>query len=249
MDPAGDAQTPAQVATDIAQQPTVESAQEQQPVEQAYQAPVQQMPPYPPQQGAYPAAQQAQSSQLAAFGKRYFGWLASGILGTKEPMHVLFAVIVPFLTTLIFTLSTAPFYSWHAGGFFLIWFFMIFFVAAVPVIAWLLKTYLLKDKAKLTDVISEYASYFNIIFLFSLFAMIFALAIRNVGPNNFFYVLYNGTPLFILLAGIASIVSKPKEEKKTWLTFLALGFFFILFTFIFTSIQWHAAMNWVGFGW
>ncbi|NLK01458.1 MAG: zinc ribbon domain-containing protein [Clostridiaceae bacterium] len=244
------------LAPEVAGQEVGGYAQNQQQPYQAYQAPApqQQAAPYQsqpgtyPPQGAYPPPyQQGPPSQLAIYGKRYFGWLLSGILGTKEPMHLLFAAIVPFLTTLIYTLSNAPFYAWHAGGFFLVWFFAIVFVAAIPVLAWALKTFLLKESVKITNVISEYCSYFNIILPFSLFAMIFALAIRGISPANFFYALYQGTLLFSLLAGVATIFSKPGKEKNNWLSLLAMGFLFILFTFILNTIG-YAALRWA-LGW
>ncbi|MDI9461351.1 MAG: zinc ribbon domain-containing protein [Saccharofermentanales bacterium] len=243
------------LAPEMARQEVGGYAQNQQP----YQAPApqQQAAPYPPQPGAYPPPQgaypppyqQGPPSQLAIYGKRYFGWLLSGILGTKEPMHLLFAAIVPFLTTLIYTLSNAPFYAWHAGGFFLVWFFAIVFVAVVPVLAWVLKTFMLKERVKITDVISEYCSYFNIILPFALFAMIFALAIKGIGPSNFFYVLYQGTLLFSLLAGVATISSKPGREKKLWLSLLVMGFLLILFVFLLNTISWHAAYRWAKWSW
>lgn len=213
--------------------------------------PLQGQQPYPPQ-GSY-APQPAvprEPSQIALAGKRYFDWLIKGILGTKEPMHILFAAIIPFLTTLIYTLSSAPFYGWHAGGFFLVWFFVILFVAAIPLIAWLLKTYLLKEKIEFKILFAEYASYFNVIFLYSLFAMIFALAISGMGPNNFFYALYKGTLVFSLLAGIAALVSKPDEAKKVWPTLLIMGSVFIVMTFIIVAIEWHALTSWaMWWGW
>lgn len=207
--------------------------------------------PFPPQGSPYPqpAAPKAPPSQIAIDGKRYFNWLSKGMLGTKEPMHILFAAIIPFLTTLIYTLSSAPFYDWHAGGFFLVWFFSILFVAAIPAAAWLLKTYVFKEKVEFKNLFSEYASYFNIIFLYSFLVMIFVLAIGGVGPANLFYALYKGTLVFSLLAGVAAIVSKPETGQKTWLTLLIMGCIFVVLTFIIVAIEWYALTRWAMWGW
>ena len=206
--------------------------------------------PYQPQGAPIPAATTPKEpSQMALDGKRYFGWLFKGILGTKEPMHMLLAAIVPFLTTLFYTLSIAPFFNWHAGGFLLVWLFVIIFVAAIPVVAWLLKSNLLKEKIEFRNLFSEYASYFNVIFLYSVLAMIFALASGAVGPNNFFYNFYKGTLLFALLAGIASVVSQPAKEKKTWASLLIMGGAFIVLTFFIVALEWNALTNWAWWGW
>ena len=73
----------------------------------------QQAPPYPPE-GYYPPQQGVpgftpppkEPSKLALYAKGYLPWFTKGFLGTKEPMHILFAAIVPFLVAFFFTLGT-----------------------------------------------------------------------------------------------------------------------------------------------
>lgn len=204
--------------------------------------------PYPQQAPPYPPSPPQAPSELGLAGKRYFNWLLTGILGTRESMHLLFAAIVPFLTSLIYTLSSAPYYSWHAGGFFLVWFFTIVYIAAIPLASWLVKNFLLKEKAEFTEVFSEYSSYFNVILPFSVLAMIFSLAISSFSTGNFFYALYKGILLLVLMAGVATLVSKDRDIKKTWLTLLIMGGAFILLTFIIATIETHAAVRWAKLG-
>lgn len=206
------------------------------------QAPV---PPYP-----YPQQVQAPKppSALALEGKRYFSWLGQGFLGTDEPMHFLFAAIIPFLITLFHTLSTGKMMNWHAGGFFLLWFFNIILMIALPAVAWLCKRYWLKEEIGFQGAFARYSSYQNIVLPISLFVMILGLAISidSTGGINFLSVFMHLIPILSFAAAALTCLANSKADtRKLWLIMLVLTVAYIILFFL-SNLILRAGMTW---GW
>ncbi len=207
----------------------------------APQAPGGQMPPTP--QGAYPPPQQGQGyvpppyqppkppSALALDSKRYFGWLKNGIFGTLEPIHLLFASIAPFLVAFFFTLGRAGWMSWHAGGFFLTWLFNIVMIAGLPVVAWLLKTKLMKQPSDLKAVCTEYASYHTIPALIMLVVMVLGLA---AGGTTLVTSLFSYVRLLSLGAALMCLFA-PRDQstiKRMWQIVMILFVAYIVLVYL-----------------
>ena len=200
----------------------------------------------------YPYTQQPQApkapSALALEGKRYFRWLGQGVLGTDEPMHFLFAAIVPFLITLFYTLSSGKMMNWHAGGFFLLWFFNLILMVAMPTAAWLCKRYWLGEEMDFQGAFARYSSYQNIVLPISFFIMILGLAISmtSLGGMNFLSLLLHLVPILSFAAATLTCISGSQAgTKKLWLVVLALAIVYIILFFLINLIL-MAGVNW---GW
>lgn len=198
-------------------------------------------PPYPPQPPAPPSA-------LALEGRRYFAWLGKGFLGTVEPMHLLFAAIVPFLITLFYTLASAKLFNWHAGGFFLTWFFNLILMAVMPVSAWLCRRYWLKDDIGLPDFFARFSSLMNLVLPISLFVMLLGMVISmtSTGGLNFLTMILQLIPLLIFAASLLVCLSGPRADiRKLWLLVLVLTLVYLTF-FSFCNLILTASAKW---GW
>ncbi|HZK29013.1 MAG TPA: zinc ribbon domain-containing protein [Clostridia bacterium] len=211
--------------------------------------------PYPPQQqqgapGAPPPpypypSEPKPPSALALEGKRYFAWLGKGIFGTTEPMHFLFAAIVPFLISLFYTLAASKMMNWHAGGFFLMWFFNMIIIVAMPAAAWFGKRYLLKEDISAQDAFAQYSSYLNIVLPITLLIMILGFAISLGGFIHLLSILHL-VPVLLLVASILTCISGSNAGmKKLWLVSLVLIAVYIILSLISSSIlvaggQWGA---------
>ncbi len=178
-------------------------------------------------------------SLLASEGKRYMSWLTRGFLGTSEPIHLLYAAIVPFLIALFYTLSMARFMSWHAGGFFLLWFFSMVMVAALPAAAWLLNRFWLKAEAGLIETFSAFSSFSNVILPLAFVVMILGLA-----GAGFAFTLGSLIPVLVLAASAMLLVpAAGGDQKKLWLAVLILAAVFIVLQIIWGSIY-SAGRSW-----
>jgi len=199
-----------------------------------YQAGPVQMPPQPPYPYPYPPQAPKAPSALALDGKRYPGWLAKGFLGTNEPMHLLFAAIVPFLVTLFSTLEAARLMNWHAGGFFLLWFFMLIIMGAMPTMAWFCKRFILKEEDKLPDAYARFSSYLNAVLPVSLLAFIFGVVLPS---GTFISVLMYVVPILIFAASVMTAVGGSQAEvKKLWLVVLTVAGVFFVLLFLYSAI-------------
>ena len=197
--------------------------------------------PYPPQ-----AAAPKEPSALALEGRRYFKWLTGGIFGNEEPMHLLFAAIVPFVITLFYTLASARMMNWHAGGFFLLWFFSIVQIVALPAVAWLLKRHMLKQEVKIVDVFSTYASFHTIILPVALLVLLFGLTVSmtSAGGIRFISALRLLIPLLSFAASLLlSVHDSEAPLSKKWQLILALTGVFIVLHVLDSAIL-TAGMNW-----
>ncbi|NLB27758.1 MAG: zinc ribbon domain-containing protein [Clostridiaceae bacterium] len=199
-----------------------------------YQAGPTQVPQQPPYPYPYPPQAPKAPSALALDGKRYPGWLVKGFLGTEEPMHLLFAAIVPFLVTLFSTLEAARLMNWHAGGFFLLWFFMLIIMGAMPTMAWFCKRFILKEEDKLPDAYARFSSYLNAVLPVSLLAFIFGVVLP---AGAFISVLMYVVPILILAASVMTAVQGSQAEvKKLWLAVLTIAGVFFVLLFLYSAI-------------
>lgn len=216
--------------------PPYQAVPPQAPVQQ--EVPAQQQAPYP---YPYPPQPPKPPSALAIEGKRYPGWLLKGLLGTREPMHLLYAAIVPFLITLFLTLQAARLMNWHAGGFFLLWFFTLIVMGAMPTMAWFCKRFILKEEDKLLDAYARFSSYLNAVLPVSLLAFILGAVLPG---GTFISVLMYLVPVLILAASVMTAIEGSKAElNKLWLVVLAItGVFFVLL-FIYSAIM-GAGLQW-----
>ncbi len=191
---------------------------------------------YPPQQGApgYAPPPPKEPSQLALAGKQYFPWLKNGIFGTKEPMHILFAAIVPLLIVFFFTLGTASQMNWHAGGFFLTGFFNLIYVAVLPVAVWLIKKFWEKDDtASLDSVFAEYSSYHNIVLPVAFIAMILGIIVPVYHFSaHIIAVMFQFVRWLSLGAAITCLLSSRDGDSKAWLKVVAVIVVFAALWFI-----------------
>lgn len=240
------------IVAPVAQPEEVPVSYQSQPPPQGYPAVAQ---PYSPQQQGVPGApppypqpypiEPKPPSALALEGKRYFNWLGKGILGTTEPMHVLFAAIVPFLITLFYTLASSRMMNWHAGGFFLLWFFNMIMIVAMPTAAWFCKRYWLKEDESWQDTFARYSSYLNIVLPITLFVMILGFIISLGGFIHLLSILHL-VPVLWLVATIFTCTSGSKASaKQLWLVSLVLIAVYIILSLIGNSIlvaggQWGA---------
>ncbi|NMA18320.1 MAG: hypothetical protein GX939_06140 [Clostridiaceae bacterium] len=183
----------------------------------------------PPPHGAYPPPNPP--SALALDSNRYFTWLKNGIFGTLEPMHLLLASIAPFLVALFFTLGRAGWMFWHAGGFFLTWFFNMIMIAGLPVIAWLLKNHLLKQTADLKAVCSEYASYHTIPAMIMLVVMLLGLA---AGGTTLVSSLFSYVRLLSLGAALMCLFAPRDQDtiKRMWKIMMIILAVFIVLVYL-----------------
>ncbi len=230
--------------------------QEQAPVaaEQSQATPPQAVPPPPPYQAAppqmpqqapypypYPPQPPKPPSALALDGKRYPRWLLNGFLGTREPMHLLFAAIVPFLVTLFLTLEAARLMRWHAGGFFLLWFFTLIMIVAMPTMAWVCKRFILKEEDKLPDAYARFSSYLNAVLPVSLLTFILGVALP---AGTFVSVLMYVVPILIFAASVMTMVEGSRAEvKKLWLVVLTVAGLFFILLFLYSAI-FAAGLQW-----
>ncbi len=202
------------------------------------QAPPPQYPPagyYPPQQGVPGfAPPPKEPSKLALYAKGYLPWLTKGFLGTKEPMHILLAAIVPFLVAFFFTLGTASQMDWHAGAFFLTWLFNIVYIAVLPVAVWLIKKFWEKDESATPEsVFAEYSSYHNIILPVVFVTMILGIAFPVYHFSaHFIAVMFQFVRLLSLGAAFACLFSPRDAVSKTWLKIIALIGVFVAMWFV-----------------
>ncbi|MFA5585079.1 MAG: zinc ribbon domain-containing protein [Saccharofermentanales bacterium] len=206
-----------------------------------YQQPPQPGMQQPPQPGAqqppyayYPPPQPKEPSALALDGKRYPGWLFKGLLGSSEPIHLLYAAIVPFLITLFATLGAASLMSWHAGGFFLLWFFNLIIMAAMPAVAWVFARLIAKKQEGLVALCVRFSSYMNVVLAVSFLTMLLGIAIP---AGSFTMVLSYVVPILILAASLLVASQGQEEENRPlWPVFLAITGAFIFLLFVFNAI-------------
>ncbi|MGI6235906.1 MAG: hypothetical protein ACOYI6_11780 [Christensenellales bacterium] len=191
---------------------------------------------YPPQPGAPGFAPQPprEPSKLALHAKNYWSWFGKGFLGTKEPMHLLLASIIPFLVTLFFTLADVLNTRWSAVAFFLMWIMNMVYMAALPVLVWLIKRYWGKDEtATLESVSAEYSSYHNVILPYVFLVMILSIGLSFARTGSI-VVSYMCTfaRLLSLGAALTCLLSSPRENaSKTWLKVIVIISAFFLFSF------------------
>lgn len=216
----------------------------------AQQTPPQQYPPaggyYAPPQGAPGfAPPPKEPSKLALAGKNYFPWLQKGIFGTKEPMHPLFAAIVPFAIVFFFTLGTASQMGWHAGAFFLTWFFNLVYVAVLPVAVWLIKKLWDKDNTVTPfSIFAEYSSYHNIVLPIILLTMILGIAVPVFHFSaHIIAVMFQFVRLLSLGAALACLFSSRDGDSKLWLKIIAVIFVFTAMWYI-VGACYTAGFNW-----
>ncbi len=204
--------------------------------------------PHPPQAHPYPPQAPAPPSALALEGRRYFTWLGKGFLGTEEPMHMLFAAIVPFLITLFYTLASSKLFNWHAGGFFLSWFFNMILMVLMPTATWVCRRYWLKDEISLPDAFARFSSLMNLVLPITLFVMLLGLVIsvNSAGGLNFLTMILHLIPLLIFAASLIICLSGPRPGiRKIWMIVLALTLVYLIF-FSINSLILSAAARW---GW
>lgn len=203
--------------------------------------------PYPYPQ-AYPPPPPSPPSALALDGKRYFPWLGKGILGSEEPMHFLFAAIIPFLITLFQTLAGAKLFNWHAGAFFLVWFFNMIMIIAMPTLAWLMRRYAFKDPISYPDAFARFSSHMNLVLPITLFVMLLGLVIsvNSAGGLNFLGMILHLIPLLIYGASLVLCLSKIQAEvKKIWIIVILLTLAYLIL-FSLTNLIVSAGARW---GW
>lgn len=220
------------------QAPVPPPSMETPPAAGAQQSEYPQVPPYP---YAYPPQPPKAPSAIALDGKRYFRWLLKGFLGTSEPIHLLFAAIVPFLISLFMTLEAARLMRWHAGGFFLLWFFTLIILVIMPVMAWVMKRYLLKEEDGLVQACSRFSSYLNMVLPVSLLALILGAVLP---AGTFISVLMYVVPVLILMATVmTSVFGSAAEMPKVWLVALILTGIFFFLIFVYSAIL-GAGLQW-----
>ena len=201
---------------------------------------------YPPQGAPGYAPPPQEPTALALAAKNYFPWLKKGLLGTKEPIHFLFAAIVPLVITFFFTLGTASQMGWHAGAFFLTGFFNVLYIAALPLAVWLIKKFMEKDESATPDsVFAEYSSYHNIALPIVFVAMILGIIVPVFTfGTHIIAVMFQFVRLLSLGAALTCL-SPSRDDSKAWLKVVILIFVYIAMWYIVGAIY-TVGMNW---GW
>jgi hypothetical protein len=190
--------------------------------------------PYPPQPPRPP-------SELSLAARRYPGWFASGFFGTEEPMHLLFTIIVPFFVSLFASLQAARLMSWNAGGFFLIWFFTMIIMAAMPTMAWVSRRFMLKETDTLLRAFARFSSYLNMVLPISILTFILGAVLP---AGTFISVLMYVVLILIFAASIMTAVGGlAREPKKIWLVILTMAGVFFVLLFLYSAIS-SAGAGW-----
>ena len=191
-------------------------------------------PPQAPYPYPYPSQPPKPPSALALDAKRYPKWLIQGFFGTREPMHILFAAIVPFFVSLFSTLEAARIMNWHAGGFFLLWFFMLIILGAMPTMAWVYKKFILKEEERLIHTFARFSSCLNVVLPVSLIAFILGVVLPG---GTFISVLMYVVPILIFAAAVMSAVAGSQADlKKLWLITLVIAGVFFVLLFLYSAI-------------
>ena len=209
-------------------------------------AAVHQVPPVPPYPYPPQPTEPKEPSALALDAQRYGKWLKEGIFGTTEPMHILFAAAIPFVITLLYALSGAKLANWHAGAFFLSWFFSIVQIAAMPAVAWLVKRHMMKQDATFEDTFSTFASFHTIVLPIALLVMIFgfSVSVSSAGGLQFIRTLRLLIPVLSLSgATLVCLHDAQATLAKKWQVVLVLVATFLMLHLLDNTIQ-TAGVKW-----